>query len=278
MRYKYRICFDLRKDGKELYKFLKKNNYDIEEDFTSYYKYIVAFVYEDDDNFAIIEKLIKKYNIKPGIDVVYSKYEFEIAEWYKIYSTSIQGYPQPESTYKELVFSTNEHGCYCNAIQTGNMAIRKMVTYGNKYFFTLHWGSLLFCNHEVKRVFEEKGVKGIEFRKVFIKNQQSGIEANALQMIPATRLKETLDHEKSIKNGKETCWECGGDRRLQAKEIYYKRETLENLDVDMVETKESFGFGVLRSPHYLINKKIYSIIKENKMEKNLIIEPIFYSN
>lgn len=278
MRYKYRVVFFLESQGEELYAYFKQNNYVIEEKFSSYSKTVVAYIYEDDINFPIIKKLMIKDRIKYSLEVVYTKEEFDNAEWYKIYSYSIQGYPQPEDNYKELVFSPKEYGCYCNAIQTGNMAIKRMVTYGNKYFFTLHWGSLLFCHPEVKRIFDENSVKGIEFRKVFIKNQESGIEANGLQMIPTTRLKETLDHEKSVKNGTCSCSNCNGDRRLQAREIYYKREVLSNLGVDMVETKESFGMGWLRSPHYLINKKIYNILKDKKMDKNLDITPIFYSD
>lgn len=70
------------------------------------------------------------------------------------------------------------------------------------------------------------------------------------------------------------CKKCGKEKYVESgKQLEFKRDAFRE-DIDIVKTYESFGAAYTATSLIFINQKFYRFIVDNKMDKNLVIEPI----
>lgn len=272
MRYEHRVAFSLKK--KRLTWFLKKKKISFEEDRPS--NCCIFYIYEDDPRFKAIKKKLDKYHIPTLITTKYTKQEMNTAQWYSVRSKWLNDYPYPEDQFVKNVYGCDKQTkCLCNRIQVGDFTMKREIKWGKRYFCSMNWVyDELFVNKDIVEKLETSGLKGFHFRDVYVKSKLS---KTTVQLVVENYLKEEMDLNKTIINAQEKCPLCGHLGIITSgKEQYYFKSAFQNLDVDIVRSKTIFGYIGARDVY--ISQRFYQYLKENKLDRNLEFEPIFFSD
>ena len=71
------------------------------------------------------------------------------------------------------------------------------------------------------------------------------------------------------------CSSCGKTKYIESgKSLTFKKEIFEDLDCDIVKSYETFGDGHMCAREIMVSKKLYQVIKTNKLDKDIVFEPI----
>ena len=193
------------------------------------------------------------------------------------------GYPQPEDDftedkYKDATYriSMECEECCRGVIQKGLFRVKKEPRWGSKHFFMLNWvPSELLVRSESARVLMNAGIKGFEVKDVII-NSKNTVAEEVKQIFITEELEEGLIVNEGIKTV-DVCPTCGNIQYIgSGRPKKFKKEIFENIEVDIIKTREVFGFGILNNRKIIISKKFYEVIKGNNMDRSLEIEPLMF--
>lgn len=276
MKLKYRYVFrNDEKYSKRILVYLAKNNIKHENDRDTS---LVVIEFLDDDLFSEeLLKLFNKYKIKVNdITRLYTSEELNIAKWLVVRCKYKVGYPQPENNYYNITYGRNElcNECLYGLSQNDVFYINREPKWKKeRNFYQLNWiFDELFVSNEVIRIFDDNNIKGIQYLPVkkYKKNE-------IIDGVKQIKINHTLDkgliENENIEISK-ICNRCGRKRYLVQKGaiISFNKEIFNN-NYDIVQTYEYFG-EILTGKIILVSNKVYKVIKDNKLDKNLIFEPI----
>lgn len=203
----------------------------------------------------------------------FSRKEIEQAEWLVFRSS----YQQVEIINREEVFryscyyDNNKKAHHCE--QIGKIKIRTELKWNTKSFMSGDDGSFseMFTHRGVKESAENNHINGVSFINLVDKK---GNELDNSFKIEADNI---LPIEAFNFNNGEKVYECPMCGKRQyciplAEQYHIKREYLDDA-VDLYTTDYLFGDG-MADRLYIMSHKFYSILKNNKYLKGLVVEPI----
>ena len=278
---KYNISYKIKKEHDKLINLKSTTTFFLYEDEIKFLKkFLKKYKYYTCKN-SILKKITnKKYfifdnniSIASITQNIYDKNEIEKAEWFEVRSIWHNGYPQPENNYKKAIYGIEHNECIDEDKQIGNFQIKKEPNWKHNFFFSFAWfGYELFIKESIIKNLEEANIKGLEYRDVLIYNK--GISKTVKQIVVKNRLKDTVD----LNNTCYKIYHCRlcGQKLIGTKHLnLYKKETFDNIDVDIIRSSKSYALHI--SPIY-IYKKFYLFLKNNNYDKNLEFVPIIYTN
>lgn len=263
MVYVYRYAFNAKGRGRIIKK-IKKMNINVDEDLLC-----IVEIADNDPHFKKATKILNKVT-SSTLTAIYSADEYDKATWYRLRSTWNPGYPQKESTFPENTYDLSHccKECYHGLVQNNLFRLKKEYSWKKKHFFMLYWVyDELFTNIETAKILLKNDIKGLEIEDVLIGNQVS-------QTTKQVKITNTLNFGY-IPNTDyceiEECEVCGNKRYYNnGRQLRFNKSIFEGIKVDIIKTGEDMG----SCQNILISKKFYNFIIENKLDDNLVIEPI----
>lgn len=222
---------------------------------------------------------LERYNISSLASTVFSLEELETAQWLRIRSQWRCGYPQPESKfgYQEVTYTSKNYCSACGAglKQVDAFRLKADPKWGKRHFMMLNWvEDELFVSDEAKEILEHEKVAGISFLKVKNKTGKE-FRTNCHQISVHNTLNEGLLPADSAIRDIQICSQCGA-HMYQPSGIgimAYRKEVFDNAS-DVVKSGELFGWGHYSARYIYISQRIYQIIKNNALDRNLSFEPL----
>lgn len=268
MEYIYRFVLSSLENKSEINYLDKKNiEYEMEDGIC-----VVKLNSSCDQFDKVYKKLFKVYT--PLITAIYNSEDFKKAKWYTIRSKWIAGYPQPEDDFPEGTYDLKNacSECYFGITQVNKFRIKKEFEWKNRHFFMLYWVSgELFVKSETAILLKDNDIIGFEMLDLKLKTE---VCKETKQMIITNKLEPGLIINESIKMVME-CEKCGNKSYYSdGRQLVYKKSIFDNLDVDIIKSYEVMGNELVNSNKILISKKFYNFLIDNKLDKNLVIEPI----
>ncbi|WP_054750468.1 hypothetical protein, partial [Ruminiclostridium josui] len=239
----------------------------------------VAYIFEDDEWIDELYSYYQKEKITPIIDAIYTKEEYEKAQWYSILSKFRFEYPQPEddSAYKGITYNNSKFcsSCGCGLVQKDSFRIVKAPKWGKRHFLMLNWvEDELFISSFAKDLLVRNSISGLRFLDVI--NHKKNIPFDDIYQIYIENELEPglLELKQSVKEVR-NCSICGKAKYIYSgKGLTFRKEIFSNINSDIVRTHESFGDGHICARKIIISKKLYQLIKNSNLGKDLDFEPI----
>lgn len=275
MKIKHRYSFN--SDEENVIRFLDnlKIGYDKGE--------IVTFfeLFENHDKFTIISEFMNSHNAVDISDAVYTREEIENAQWLTIRSSWHNLYPQPQDDMKYR-FTTYDSTDYCDGgksnyncgkglVQKECFVLKKEPNWGSRKFMMLYWvNDELFISRKAEEVLRASNLKGFEIYDVLSKSK------NKLEDIKQIFIKDYLPKGVSADSieKKYICPKCNFTKYLTKTGLNcFHNEIFEGIQYDIIKTSDKFGEGSCDSK-ILITKKFYEVIKEAKLDRGLVFEPV----
>jgi hypothetical protein len=276
MKIRHRIAYDKEKVSITFIKFLEEKNANFEKNNSNIG---VAFLCEEDDWKEDLYRFLSLEKITSIIDVIYSKEELEKAQWFSVRSKFRFEYPQPEDAfeYKNNTYESAKYclECGCGLEQKDNFRINKAPRWANRHFLMLNWiHDELFTNSLAKECIINERLTGFKFLDV-VNHKKNILFDDIFQIYIENKLIAGLvDLNQSVKEVLE-CRSCGKIKYIYSgKGLTYRKEIFEDLDYDIVKTLETFGDGYTCARKILVSKKLYHVINNYKLDKDLVFEPI----
>ena len=261
-------------DDLELLKFVKENGIPYKDG-----GIIFSFdIYESSKYWSFISRYLIENDGRATCETVFSIEELENAEWLEIRSQWRNGYPQPESGFKyETITYARDN--YCKECGSGlkqidSFRIKKEPNWGQRCFMMLNWiPDEFFVNESTKKLLENE-IDGISFCEVKDKKGAETIPDTYQIIIPVLSF-EGLIEDPEILHDALVCPSCKIKRFHTNGRgmLTFKKDTFDNAP-DMVKTAEIFGWGHSSSHNIIISGKVYKFLKENKLDRGLVFEPI----
>lgn len=276
MRIRHRIAYNKETVSKEFIHFLetKKAKFDKSNSYIG-----VAYIFEDDEYIEKLYSYYQKVKLSPIIDVIYTKEEYEKAQWYSIRPKFRFEYPQPEdeSAYRGVTYNNSKfcNGCGGGLVQKDSFRITKAPKWGKRHFLMLNWiGDEIFISSIAKEVLVSNRIAGLRFLDV-INHKKNIVFDDIHQIFVENELEPGLINLTQSVKETLNCSICGNTKYIgSGKEFTFRKEIFENLNFDIYKTYKSFGAGHLCARIIIISKKLYQIIKDNDLDKGLEFEPI----
>ena len=280
MRYKYRyakrftnknIFSEEYRQFKRIIDILEKSNhpYSYDKDVTNT---LIVEVYYESALFPIIHEEFKdKY---PIVSTEYTEQEFNDATWYSVWSKWRFDYPILDNEKGPRTFSEDYlcSECRFGEEQIGSYILKKAPKWGrDKYFCSTNWSNTLFVSNEGNRILQDANIKGYHLIDVLKAGNMEPFEDFHQIYIEQILGKGYIEREDRI-NAVLDCDVCKRKRiSVNGMEQYFDKRIFDNIDVDILHSNEWFG-----SFHQIIiSKKFYGTIMKNKLDRNLVIEPLF---
>jgi hypothetical protein len=283
MRIKHRYC-KLNCFGtklQELKNILNKYSikYDFEEDDTvlGLKNSIIFFIYEDMKDFDKVQHELKPFEILPMIYTDWDKKDMENAEWYEIYTGEYQ-YPLPDDDdfgYLEQTFDLTNYCPLCGIgkIQNNPFRLRCEPKQKNNQFWGLFWErDAIFVREETKNILQKENINGIHFIQPVLHKNGKPID-RFYQLI----IENVLDKGLGKSNVEKLTCKCGKIKYCFPRDdgcIFDK--SIFSFKNDFYVTNEYFGSGTSALKINIISKKVYEIVKKNKLKGLQNITPIRY--
>lgn len=275
MKIRHRITYDNDSVSKSFIDFLKEKNAKFEDNRYSG----IAYLCEEDEWKEELYCILREENIISIIDVIYTKEEFERAQWYSMRSKFRFEYPQPEddSSYEKLTYDNSKYcsGCGCGLKQKDSFRMNKAPQWGQRHFLMLNWiEDELFSNSIAKECLINEKISGIEFMDVV--NHKKNTTFDDIHQIYIDKILEPgLVHlEQSVKEVLK-CSRCGKTKYIgSGRGFTYRKDAFEDVDLDVVKSFETFGDGHMCARLIFVSKKLYQLLKNNKLDKDIAFEPI----
>ena len=276
MKIRHRIIIDRENVSGAFISFLKDKNAIFDK---STSVLAVVYIYEED---AWKDELYKFYQSElttPITDVIYSKEEYDNAEWLSIRSKFRFEYPQPEED-SEYIYLTYNSSKYCTSCgseleQRESFRVNKSPKWAKRHFLMLNWiDDELFLDSCAKECISSNAVSGLKFLNV-INHKKNSIFEDFYQIYVEHELEPgMINLEESVKEYR-NCVSCGGIKYIYSgKGLTFRKDIFEDVTYDIIKTKEAFGEGLCCDKKIVISKKLYQVIKDNGLDKGLEFEPI----
>jgi hypothetical protein len=275
MKIKHRFSFNT--DETNVIHFLEKQNIEYDKsEFT-----VVFELYEDYENFNEVKRFMETHDAVIIPEAVYTHDEINSARWLTIRSSWENLYPQPEddmkyrfTTYDSTDYCEgNEPSYYCRKglIQKESFVLKKEPNWGSRNFMMLHWvADELFISPKAEEVLRSSDLTGFEIYNVLSKSKKKleGIK----QIFVKTYLPEGFSAD-SIER-KLTCPKCNFTKYWPKTGAFrFHKGIFEGVQDDIVKTTDKFWETGCDSL-ILITHKFYDVIKNAKLDRGLVFEPI----
>lgn len=276
MKIRHRIVYDKDTVSKEFIEFLKKNNAKFENN-NSYIG--AAYLFEEGEWKDDLYNLLKNEKAVSTIDSIYSKAEFEEAQWYSVRSKYRFEYPQPEDAfgYESYTYENSNYcgTCGCGLNQVNLFRINKVPRWGNRHFLMLNWiEDELFTSAYARECIIKEKILGLKFLEVMDYKKNISFD-NIYQIYVEGILEQGLIHLNQSVKDVIKCSVCGNTKYIYSgRGLTFNKEVFENTNCDIVKTFEIFGDGHMCARIVIVSKKLYQVIKNNKLDKDLEFEPI----
>lgn len=276
MRIRHRIAYDKETTNKDFIDFLRTNNSRIEDTNSCIG---VAYIFEDDEYIDKLYGYYQKENITPIIDVIYTKDEYDKAQWYSFRPKFRFEYPQPEdeSEYKGVTYNDSKfcNNCGSGLAQKDSFRVTKTPKWGKRHFLMLNWiEDEIFINTIAKEIIVANNIAGLTFLEV-INHKKNFAFDDIHQIYVNNELKPGLLNLKQSVKEFRNCNVCGSTKYIYSgKGLTFKKEIFENLNLDILKTNESFGDGHICAKKIIISQKLYKLIKNSGLDKDVEFEPI----
>lgn len=277
MRIKHRFSFRVDDSTKEIVDYLEVNK--IKHKVGRGIPILTFEVFEDNNNWDDLERLMSKHNKHSISECVYSKKEINEAEWYRVRSKWRSEYPQPEDEgeYKKITYEDSNYctSCGCGLVQKDSFRLKKAPKWGKKIFLMLNWvEGELFVTDEVANQIMKEDVKGLSVLSVVDhksnKNLENIKQLKVLNELELGMVSSDVDITKVI-----NCTQCQSVKYLLSgrSPLVFRKEVF-NDSVDIVKSNEVFGDGLVCLQMILISKHMYDSLCKHGWHKELVIEPI----
>ncbi len=204
------------------------------------------------------------------IETKFTKDEMESASNYAINALWHNDYPQPESTYIEETYNTDNfcEKCGIGLKQKDIFKIRKEVNWRNEKIMHLNWvfDEFFVPIHIYNSIFKSFG---IEKKEVFIVKENK-ISKEICQLI-ISQTDRDLEMSPSIKFNK--C-SCGRKKYFRIVDNFFPSYS-KKYEYPIFKTKEYFGSGHYAYNQIIISKNLYNLLKENNIK--LLYTPLAHS-
>ncbi|WP_125232012.1 hypothetical protein [Leptospira harrisiae] len=215
-------------------------------------------LYENDLDFNKKFTELAKISASPDNCVEYSKEEFNSSKFFNIELSQQQGYPKPESKYKEIFYDAKyrtEEESYL-LVQTNDISAGQ-ISKSIKGLFGINW---LFVEVFADKSTYEKFIKplGIKSRRVLNGTRKQEME-NIVQLLPQGVSPENLKSDFEYET-------IGKNKRIVSDYHIPLQGYSDKIAFHFFETKEFFGFkdNTYRLP--IISKTFYEILQKNKIK------------
>jgi len=275
MRVKHRFAF--RDDNADAIHLLDKFKikYDKEHN-------IVAFnIFESDDAFVTIERLLKSHNITSIPTAVYTRDEIEYAQWLVIRSGWNILYPQPEedmgyrfTTYDATNYCAGDepkYFCRKGLVQKEGFVLKKEPNWGARNFLAIHWVSdELFVSPKAAEVLRRSGLKGFDFYDVSSKSKK--VFAGIKQLFINNYVGEGFSADAIQR--KYVCPMCGFTKYWPKPGCFrFHKKIFEGVQDDIIKTTDKF-WEIQCDSLIFISQRFYQVINNAKLDRGLAFEPV----
>lgn len=273
MDYHHRLAF--RQDDMTTVQFLDKYGFKYK---TSSCGIAVLEILESDEKWPVLKKFLERTGRFTIDTAIFTKEEMKNAEWYTVRSKWRWEYPKPDDDFGYLhgiTYTGSCPMCGANVVQIGNFRVRRSPKWNSKSFLMINWiHDVLFTSTAVKETLEQSDLRGFHFEDVLNTKGTAPID-DIYQLYVETKLPAGLVTGNDTIKDESTCEMCGVTKYVGAGRGYiFKKETFENIDVDIAVSDEIFGGGYSVIRQILISKRFYETIILNKLDKQLVIEPV----
>jgi hypothetical protein len=276
MKIRHRITYNKESARKPLIDFLKEKNAKFEKS-NSYIG--VAYLCEEDAWKEDLYRILRKANEISIVDVIYTKEEFEKAQWYSMRSKFRFEYPQPDDSfsYKSQTYDNSQYcsDCGCGLKQKDSFRLNRDPQWGQRHFLMLNWvHDELFTSTIAKECLINERITGIKFMDVL--NHKKNTTFDDIHQIYIDKILEPglVDLEQSVKEVL-GCSSCGKTKYIgSGRGITYRKDVFSGVNLDAVKSFETFGDGLMCSRKIFVSKKLYQVLKNNKLDKDIAFAPI----
>lgn len=275
MDYKQRIVF-LDDEHIKLVKFLDDQK--IKYDKSSSSPTIVLEILESNKFWPEINKYLVTHKMDPYTDTVYSKEEMKQAQWFSLRSDWRWEYPQPadDGSYQHITYSEMNfcEECGSGLTQIEKFRAKKTPNWKKRNFLMLNWiDDELFLNDIAKNILSNSNLKGFDFFDVVKPRTDIKLENFNQLKVKNILCHGLVDQDNTICETTK-CKKCGVVKyALTGRGLIYKKSTF-NVNVDIVNSYEVFGWGHAAPRSIFVNQKFYQVIINNGLEKHLVFKPI----
>ena len=275
MRIRHR--YGLSSFNKHLLRFLNKNKIPYQSDELT----ITVEVFEDDEQFDIIELFMRENDAVDVISAIYGQTELDNSKWLSLKSEWWSQYPEPQNnagylftTYDVTEFCKGtDDGYYCGKglRQAHPFVIARKPNWGARNFMMLNWVSdELFVSQKTFKILQDSGLTGFSLWNVM--NKQQIPYDNVKQLYVETQLPKGVDRQSIAQVC--VCPNCGFEKYItKPGPVRFKKELFYDLKCDIVRTTDKFGERGCDSM-ILVSKEFYRVVINNKLDRGLIFEPI----
>ena len=274
MRYRYHYAERYyEKFNKGLLEFLKENHIKVSPDKDEMEGELITFsIWSSSPNHAKIINELKEMRIEyMCVYAEYTKKELQNAEFLMMHpKRQFMDIINCEEAY---IYSCEEGNRVGHEEQVGMFAIRKEPASKTK---TAFWAedtgfAEVFTDYRVREMVETNGLSGIEFKNVM--NKKGVVSENIFQMISGNVIDRSwigMGHGEK----KKTCYICRKEQFV-FDDTYQLHLDFSKMDLsqDLYMTERIFGGGIPR-PLYIISKRFYRLLRENKLDGGLNLSPV----
>jgi len=238
--------------------------------------FIILTILESNPHWDNILKLLKMYNCFTNVTMIYTEEERLAAEWMTVRSKWHYDYPQPEDEYEDIVYDKTDYceHCHIGLIQKEPFRMKRTPKWGRRGFAMVNWlFEDLFVSEDTKNKLEQSGLTGFSFWNVKNKSGKEFLQ-DFYQIKFEVQVPPGLCEESSNVAGVVICPVCGRTKynpRMRG-QYMFKKEIFEDAP-DIVRTSDYIGW-IPADRMLLINQKMYRFIKDQKMDRSLVFEPV----
>jgi len=276
MKIRHRIVFDKETVSQTFLIFLQEKKAQFDK---SKSNIGVAYICEEDDWKEELYKFLQMEQITSIVDAIYSKEEYDKAEWFSIRSKFRFEYPQPDDSfgYKSYTYDNEKYciECGCGLRQRDNFRVNKSPKWMKRHFLMLNWvHDELFVSSIARDCLNGNRITGLKFLDV-ISHKKNTVFEDFYQIYVENELAPGLINlNQSVKEVR-NCSICDNTKYIYSgKGLTFRKEIFENLNFDIFRTHESFGDGHICARKIIISRKLYQAIKNGNLDKDLEFEPI----
>ena len=272
MRIRHRIAYDKDTVSKDFICFLEDRHATIDDDGTDT---IVAYIDEEEECKSGLLRYLAKEEVVAFIDLIFTKKEMDESEWYAVQSTFIWEYPQPEESYMEWTYDSYCSNCCNGSRQKDYFRVKKEPKWGQRNFLMLNWiEDELFISDRIVNILKTNELRGYRILDVHQSKKEVPMQ-HIKQLCVETILPPGLVNlEESIETTLR-CRECGSVKYLATgRQFTFNKDVFRDVNVDIIKSTEVFGDGFICARLILISKKFYKVLRDNKLDRGLEIQPI----
>lgn len=228
---------------------------------------------ESDPAWPEVARLIAEKGIPDTCYTIFTTKEVLSAEWLRVNVTFEQGYPQPETRWKQTTLGLDLGCVKCRSgvVQKASFRIKKEPNLGKRDFMSLFWTAVFFATPRVFEAFEVAGLGGYEKWPVIINSTGRPAEKVAQLYAPVVTEPGLLGTDRL---STEVCKQCG---RVKFNVVMrgrpqYRRSALPE-GVDFVRSYEWFGSGGFGFQEIFVSSRVARIVVDHGW-KGVVLDPL----